>query len=1374
MPLILLLLAVFLWAPAAWAAPTVRAVGVFDASVGAASPGLPTGTLAGDLLLTGCATTCDAPEVLASGYQAVRAASCNGTDARISVLYRIAESCSPITSCNSFVSNVPHNHIICATIGVTVGTFDAADPFNVTAVNNSGGVTTAPSVAGAVTDIENTLVLAWAAGAGSGSVSNWSNGNLTGVTDRINAPTLLGDDSTLAAGTGVFVGDGDYGATTAISTSMRFAFMSMAINPAPPTPTATRTATHSQTPTVTGTATITQTPSVTSTPSATGTVSPTPLPGCAVHGATPVAIADDGYTSSVSTAPTPWPVVPGPFSGDSASLALAGKWNFFSARFLDVGHVRWDTSFLGAMGYSPYAGVFRLPAKVTNAGSRSLHGRYVDAEGPWSSVDHQDFTIGADEAFTVAGSTLAGPAGPRDIPLTNVETGVDPFGYTGIDFTATGGAPSDGDGLLVEWDERRSVAPTPPAGTYGIPEVILWSCPNTPTATATATITPTATATVTATGTPTRRPAAQRCRDFDGDADCGLGLVGNASLIPILNDLIWTLADYDSVCSFLDGDQPSAIGLALQRDTVWAPGADRGKCVWPGQLKRGTSQFIDTMLIDVLWVADYVLTRYAPLTGVCHGGGPFHVSQPLGLFEVLPDGNRRCASGAAYKADCSVTPCPDDQFPSDPRLTKCQFGALIPEDGVETVGCANGVGQERTKVAVAIQVVKRLVNLLREQGITPMLILPPAPPSWTLDRCINALDTAAVPPEGAKVPLPALAAQNEPAVCAALAMAKWMPAYAEEAPKIATINLHEEAKRITNGEPWRVYANQTDLATEGAGHCTCIRDTDCGAGGACDPEQFYCTAGPKNSCTKDTQCRGSDNMARPGHPICREDYGAMLTKPIVACLDGCDRDGYAEAGIIRCDTERYPAAEEYVPCPTYTIPAPPTETATRTITPTPGATNTHTEAPTITPGGPTLTATRTPTQSQTPATPPTFTSGGNPKCNSLQGAPNKLATKWRQTENWGNKIADPDGGGQKWGYAPDSKAVPTFDDSFKAVYKQPGGIQPGVIDYFTVCGDRHDSATSCTYGIMQRLGHLWAYKWLYSCTDRWDPTKYPACASNWNSCFTPACNPDCTIGDGLAYWQWRGSPELPVRGGQCDLTRYFDMEFGPLWELGVCEQEVDIYPMMTDYLAFLQRYGRCASSPTTPCESDEDCGIFGGICNNLLNSPPWKPDGLGTAPDGAVSRKCAGQVMNQISDKAMNDVVSGGCVDKNPGESDVAFWNRCLWFTCYDQWRTFNSGGECGKLAGDTVPFESEAAPQFTMLSVGSGTTIPECYPAGSAGNISNDTAQIDCQTFFRLCRDWNRRMLPTMYASRQQFSPRLPDGVPGIYGDPGPAPFEP
>jgi hypothetical protein len=214
--------------------PEVRAVGAVAAGVGTITPGMPAGTVAGDLLLafieSGGATTGTEANAIPTAPGWTEIGSEKKGNTRVTVLEKVAVGGDTI-----LISDTG-DHQLARIIGIKVGTFDPAAPINISA-KGTQALTKAVSIPGATTTRDNCLVIACASGnlpdsTTTAEFSAETNASLTGVTERIDNTTAEGDGGAILAATGVMATHGTYSATTATAvTEAERACISLAVNP---------------------------------------------------------------------------------------------------------------------------------------------------------------------------------------------------------------------------------------------------------------------------------------------------------------------------------------------------------------------------------------------------------------------------------------------------------------------------------------------------------------------------------------------------------------------------------------------------------------------------------------------------------------------------------------------------------------------------------------------------------------------------------------------------------------------------------------------------------------------------------------------------------------------------------------------------------------------------------------------------------------------------------------------------------------------------------------------------------------------------------------------------------------------------------------
>jgi hypothetical protein len=223
-------------------APVIRAVGGNAASTTSATPGLPTGTATGDLLITIVASAGASTEpTMPSGWTKIRTVK-NGTastDSMLSVFYCVYTSQSRTVSGTT-------DHISARIIGIEAGTFDAVNPINAESGGNVQASTTSVSISGLTTTVDNCLVLSISGASlpdanSTAQYSSWANSSLTGITERTDNNTNNGNGGGHGSASGVKATAGAVSATTATKASAAL-LANLMVAIAPPKPEVTQAA----------------------------------------------------------------------------------------------------------------------------------------------------------------------------------------------------------------------------------------------------------------------------------------------------------------------------------------------------------------------------------------------------------------------------------------------------------------------------------------------------------------------------------------------------------------------------------------------------------------------------------------------------------------------------------------------------------------------------------------------------------------------------------------------------------------------------------------------------------------------------------------------------------------------------------------------------------------------------------------------------------------------------------------------------------------------------------------------------------------------------------------------------------------------------
>ena len=203
-------------------AATVRAVGANAASTTSATPGLPTGTVNGDLLICIAATAGAVTEPTMDGAWSLIRTVKNGTaltDSMLSVRRHTGSS----TTVSRVISSAT-NHISARIIAITAGTFDAATPIHVESGGNVQGSTTAVSITGLTTTLDDCLIVSVAGASlpdspSTAQFASWTNASLVSVDEQTDDNTNQGNGGGHGSATGVKTTAGVVSATTVTKAS---------------------------------------------------------------------------------------------------------------------------------------------------------------------------------------------------------------------------------------------------------------------------------------------------------------------------------------------------------------------------------------------------------------------------------------------------------------------------------------------------------------------------------------------------------------------------------------------------------------------------------------------------------------------------------------------------------------------------------------------------------------------------------------------------------------------------------------------------------------------------------------------------------------------------------------------------------------------------------------------------------------------------------------------------------------------------------------------------------------------------------------------------------------------------------------------------
>lgn len=211
------------------AAPVIRGVGTPGMGTAKVAPGLPTGTIADDLLLMFVETAGQA--IAANGWTPLDAQLHSGSGAGITVLYRVATGADPTDTTDS------GDHQMARIVGIQAGTWDTTNPFGAVAKEFDGNNTTNKQVPGGSTDVDEALVFAAIAAAlpdatGSANFSGWGTGHPLTFTEQIDNTTAAGNGGGLGVATAVQPTAGAYAAIgVQLAVSSVAVEMSFSVNP---------------------------------------------------------------------------------------------------------------------------------------------------------------------------------------------------------------------------------------------------------------------------------------------------------------------------------------------------------------------------------------------------------------------------------------------------------------------------------------------------------------------------------------------------------------------------------------------------------------------------------------------------------------------------------------------------------------------------------------------------------------------------------------------------------------------------------------------------------------------------------------------------------------------------------------------------------------------------------------------------------------------------------------------------------------------------------------------------------------------------------------------------------------------------------------
>lgn len=217
------------------AAPTVRAVGAVDSGSGTSrTPGLPTGTADGDLLvIIGEHNSGSAMSAAGSGYTEVAFVSNGGGGiggTSLTVLAKIASSESTPTV------TVESNHSTCRMIGIQAGTHGVSNVATDLVIGSDDtGSDNSIEITG-ITVTADSLILLCAATTRDANTttnySNWANTNLASITEQMDNGIVTGSGGGIGMASGTCAGTSTGQSTAATGTSENWCATHIGIPPA--------------------------------------------------------------------------------------------------------------------------------------------------------------------------------------------------------------------------------------------------------------------------------------------------------------------------------------------------------------------------------------------------------------------------------------------------------------------------------------------------------------------------------------------------------------------------------------------------------------------------------------------------------------------------------------------------------------------------------------------------------------------------------------------------------------------------------------------------------------------------------------------------------------------------------------------------------------------------------------------------------------------------------------------------------------------------------------------------------------------------------------------------------------------------------------
>lgn len=209
--------------------PLVRGVSESANGTAAIELNMPSNAVVGDLLIALIATADQAIDTNDAAWtECTDSPVSNSTNSRVTAFWKICEGNDDTLTTDSGTFQLG------SIIAFKTGTFDAS-PFDVTATSTGTGLFNG-SCAGDTTTVAHCVVLVASAAdnsAASNSFSNWTNADLTSVTERVDSSRGAATDS-LGAATGVKAAAGAFTATTYSHYSSTTHYSSLTLTVRPP------------------------------------------------------------------------------------------------------------------------------------------------------------------------------------------------------------------------------------------------------------------------------------------------------------------------------------------------------------------------------------------------------------------------------------------------------------------------------------------------------------------------------------------------------------------------------------------------------------------------------------------------------------------------------------------------------------------------------------------------------------------------------------------------------------------------------------------------------------------------------------------------------------------------------------------------------------------------------------------------------------------------------------------------------------------------------------------------------------------------------------------------------------------------------------